>query len=70
MSEALSVTTLLQPNNGGDRARVNALLDESLAYSSELRMRPLMLFLVESRPAIAHTYALIGQISPCLCNGS
>ena len=34
--------TLLQLNNEGDRAKANALLDESLAISSELGMRPLM----------------------------
>ena len=34
--------TLLQRNNEGDRAKASALLDESLAISSELGMRPLM----------------------------
>ncbi len=33
---------LLERNNGGDRAKANANLDESLAISSELGMRPLM----------------------------
>ena len=34
--------TLLQRNEHGDRAKSIALLDESLAISSELSMRPLM----------------------------
>ena len=34
--------TLVERNNKGDRAKANALLDESLAISSELGMRPLM----------------------------
>ncbi len=34
--------TLLQRNEPGDRANAIALLDESLAISSELGMRPLM----------------------------
>ena len=34
--------TLLQRNNPGDRGKATALLDESLAISSELGMRPLM----------------------------
>ncbi len=34
--------TLLQRNGDGDRAKAVALLDESLAISSELGMRPLM----------------------------
>ena len=34
--------TLLQRNQAGDRERATALLDESLAISSELGMRPLM----------------------------
>ena len=34
--------TLLQRNGDGDRAKAMSLLDESLAISSELRMRPLM----------------------------
>ena len=34
--------TLLQRNASGDRAKAIALLDESLAISSELGMRPLM----------------------------
>ena len=33
---------LLERNNEGDRAKTMSLLDESLAISSELRMRPLM----------------------------
>ena len=33
---------LLKRNGEGDRAKANALLDESLAISSELGMRPLM----------------------------
>lgn len=33
---------LLKRNNRGDRAKAMALLDESLAISSELGMRPLM----------------------------
>ncbi len=34
--------TLLQRNNPGDREKAMLLLDESLAISSELGMRPLM----------------------------
>jgi len=34
--------TLLQRNNAGDREKAMSLLDESLAISSELGMRPLM----------------------------
>ena len=34
--------TLLQRNGEGDRAKAMSLLDESLAISSELGMRPLM----------------------------
>jgi len=34
--------TLLQRNNPGDREQAMSLLDESLAISSELGMRPLM----------------------------
>ena len=34
--------TLLQRNNPGDREKAMFLLDESLAISSELGMRPLM----------------------------
>ena len=34
--------TLLQRNAGGDREKATSLLDESLAISSELDMRPLM----------------------------
>ena len=34
--------TLLQRNGDGDRAKAVSLLDESLAISSELGMRPLM----------------------------
>ena len=34
--------TLLQRNGDGDRAQAMSLLDESLAISSELGMRPLM----------------------------
>ncbi len=34
--------TLLQRNNPGDRERGMSLLDESLALSRELGMRPLM----------------------------
>ncbi len=34
--------TLLQQNEPGDREKATALLDESLAISSELGMRPLM----------------------------
>ncbi len=34
--------TLLQRSGDGDRAKAMALLDESLAISSELGMRPLM----------------------------
>ncbi len=34
--------TLLQRNNPGDREHALSLLDESLAISSELGMRPLM----------------------------
>ncbi len=34
--------TLLQRNEPGDRGRAMSLLDESLAISSELGMRPLM----------------------------
>ncbi len=34
--------TLLQRNEPGDRGKVMSLLDESLAISSELGMRPLM----------------------------
>ena len=34
--------TLLQRNASGDRPKAIALLDESLAISSELGMRPLM----------------------------
>ncbi len=34
--------TLLQRNEPGDRAQAVSLLDESLAISSELGMRPLM----------------------------
>ena len=33
---------LLQRNNRGDREQANSLLDESLAISTELGMRPLM----------------------------
>ena len=33
---------LLEGNKEGDRASANALLDESLAISSELGMKPLM----------------------------
>ena len=33
---------LLQRNNEGDQTKASALLDESLAISSELGMRPLM----------------------------
>ncbi len=34
--------TLLQRNESGDRQKATALLDESLAISSDLGMRPLM----------------------------
>ncbi len=34
--------TLLQRNESGDRAKDRSLLDESLAISSELGMRPLV----------------------------
>ena len=34
--------TLLRRNNSGDREQAMALLDESLAISTELGMRPLM----------------------------
>ena len=34
--------TLLQRNGEGDQAKAHSLLDESLAISSELGMRPLM----------------------------
>ena len=34
--------TLLQSNSSGDRAKAMSLLDESLAISTELGMRPLM----------------------------
>ncbi len=34
--------TLLQRNQAGDRENARTLLDESLAISSELGMRPLM----------------------------
>ena len=34
--------TLLQRNNPGDMEKANSLLDESLAISTELGMRPLM----------------------------
>ena len=34
--------TLLQRNNPGDREKAMSLLDESLAISTELGMRPLM----------------------------
>ena len=34
--------TLLQRNEAGDREKAMSLLDESLAISSELGMRPLM----------------------------
>ena len=34
--------TLLQRNGDGDRGKANSLLDESLAISTELGMRPLM----------------------------
>ena len=34
--------TLLQRNNPGDREKAMSLLDESLAISNELGMRPLM----------------------------
>ena len=34
--------TLLQRNNPGDRGKATSLLEESLAISSELGMRPLM----------------------------
>ena len=34
--------TMLQRNNPGDREKAMSLLDESLAISSELGMRPLM----------------------------
>ena len=34
--------TLLQRNNSGDREKAMSLLDESLAISNELRMRPLL----------------------------
>jgi len=34
--------TLLQRNGSGDREKARSLLDESLAISSELGMRPLM----------------------------
>ncbi len=34
--------TLLQRNEPGDRVKATSLLDESLAISSELGMRPLM----------------------------
>ncbi len=34
--------TLLQRNEAGDREKATSLLDESLAISSELGMRPLM----------------------------
>ena len=34
--------TLLERNGEGDRAKASALLDESLAISSELGMRPVM----------------------------
>ena len=33
---------LIERNKEGDRAKANALLDESLAISQELGMRPLM----------------------------
>ena len=33
---------LLQRNSDGDRSKANSLLDESLAVSTELGMRPLM----------------------------
>ena len=33
---------LLERNNEGDRAKADALLDESLVISTELGMRPLM----------------------------
>ncbi len=33
---------LMERNNEGDRAKAMSLLDESLAISSELGMRPLM----------------------------
>ena len=34
--------TLLLRNNEGDRAKASAMVDESLAISSDLGMRPLM----------------------------
>ena len=34
--------TLLQRNDSGDREKAMSLLDESLAISTELGMRPLM----------------------------
>ena len=34
--------TLLERNGEGDRAKAKSLLDESLAISSEMGMRPLM----------------------------
>jgi len=34
--------TLLQRNGPGDRVKATSMLDESLAISSELSMRPLM----------------------------
>ena len=34
--------TLLQRNNEGDQSKAMSLLDESLAISSEVSMRPLM----------------------------
>ncbi len=37
-----SADTLLQRNESGDREKATSLLDESLAISSELGMRPLM----------------------------
>ena len=36
------MTKLLERNGEGDRAKAITLLDESLAISSELGMRPLM----------------------------
>jgi DNA-binding NarL/FixJ family response regulator len=54
--------TLVQRNSIGDRAKALSLLDEALAISQELRMRPLMERVVavkekaESQPASAPAY--------------
>ena len=50
--------TLLQRNKSGDRAKGLSLLDESLAISSELGMRPLMERVLSRRDILKLIYLL------------